>query len=67
VTRLKWKLILFRLETVLILPQDRYTVCAICAIGSEIILDVPGGTPRDKAQVEARLSTFGDSANLDTR
>jgi hypothetical protein len=30
---------------VLILMQDRYTVCAKCTIGSEIILDTPDGTP----------------------
>jgi hypothetical protein len=43
-TRLKWKLILVRLEIVQILTR-----CAVCAertIGSEIILDAPDGTPR---------------------
>jgi hypothetical protein len=44
--RLKWKLVLFHLEIVLILTQDRCTVCAECTIGSEIILDAPDGTPR---------------------
>jgi hypothetical protein len=39
-------LISFRLETVLILMQDSYTVCAKRTIGSEIILDAPDGTPR---------------------
>jgi hypothetical protein len=34
------------LEIVLILTQGRYTVCAECTIGSEIILDAPRGTPR---------------------
>jgi hypothetical protein len=33
-------------EIVLILTQDRCTVCAEYAIGSEIILDAPDGTPR---------------------
>ena len=28
------------------LDADRYTVCAECTIGSEIILDAPDGTPR---------------------
>ena len=31
---------------VLILTQDRCTVCAEHTIGSEIILDAPDGTPR---------------------
>jgi hypothetical protein len=34
VTRLKWKLILVHLEIVLILTQDRCTVCAERTIGS---------------------------------
>ena len=39
------KLILVRLEIVLILTQDRCTVCAERTIGLEIVLDVPDGTP----------------------
>jgi hypothetical protein len=35
-----------RLEIVLILTQDRCTVCAKHTIGSKIILDVPDGTLR---------------------
>jgi hypothetical protein len=46
VTRLKWKLILVRLEIVLIMIQDRCIVYAECAKGLEIILDAPDGTPR---------------------
>jgi hypothetical protein len=34
------------LEIVLILMQDRCTVCAKYTIGAEIILDAPDGTPR---------------------
>jgi hypothetical protein len=45
-TRLKWKLILVRLEIVVILTQDSCTICAECTTGSEIILDAPDGTPR---------------------
>ena len=45
-TRLKWKLILVRLEIVLILTQDRCMVCDEHTIGSEIILEAPDGTPR---------------------
>ena len=40
------KLVLVRLEIVLILAQDWCTVCAERTKGSEIILDVPDGTPR---------------------
>jgi hypothetical protein len=32
-------------EIVLILMQDRYTVCAECAIGSEIVFGAPDETP----------------------
>ena len=35
-----------RLEMVLLLVQDRCTVCAKRTIGSDIILDAPDGTPR---------------------
>jgi hypothetical protein len=45
VTRLELKLILVRLEIVLILMQDSCIVCAERTIGSEIILDAPNGTP----------------------
>jgi hypothetical protein len=38
-------LILVHLETVLVLEQDRCTVCAKCTIGSEIILDALDGSP----------------------
>jgi hypothetical protein len=43
--RLKWILVLVYLEIVLILTQDRCTVCVERTIGSEIILDTPDGTP----------------------
>jgi hypothetical protein len=39
-------LILVRLEIVLILKQDRCTVCAERTIGSEIVFDIPDGSPR---------------------
>jgi hypothetical protein len=38
-------LISVRLETVLVLVQDRSTVCTEHTIGSEIVLDKPDGTP----------------------
>jgi hypothetical protein len=41
-----WNLVSVRLETVLVLVQYSCTVCAKCAIGSEIVLDAPDDTPR---------------------
>ena len=41
-----WNIVLVCLETVLVSVQDRSTVCAKLTIGSEIILDLPSGTPR---------------------
>ena len=35
-----------RLEMVLVLVQDRCTVCAKRSIGSDIVLDAPDGTHR---------------------
>jgi hypothetical protein len=37
-------------ETVLVLEHDRCTVCAENTIGSEIVLDAPGGTLVDEAR-----------------
>jgi hypothetical protein len=53
-----------RLDIVLILTEDSYTVCAKCTTASAIVLDAPEG---DEAQVEARFRPFKDSANLDAR
>jgi hypothetical protein len=39
-------LTLVRLEIVLILMQDRCTVCVERTMGSEILLDAPDGTSR---------------------
>ena len=44
-TRLKWKLDSVHLEIVPVLTKDRCMVCAERAIGLEIILDAPDGTP----------------------
>jgi hypothetical protein len=46
VTRLKWKLVSVRLEKVLVLMQDRCTVCAEFTTGTKIILNASDGTPR---------------------
>jgi hypothetical protein len=40
------ELFLVCLEIVLILMQDRSTVCVEHTIGSKIILDAPSGTPK---------------------
>jgi hypothetical protein len=41
-----WKVVSVHSEIVLILTQDRSTVCAKLIIGLEIVLDAPDGTPR---------------------
>jgi hypothetical protein len=46
VMRLKWKLESVCLEIVLILTQDRRTVCAKHTTGSKIVLDAPDVTTR---------------------
>jgi hypothetical protein len=46
VTWVVWNLILVRLETVLVLVQDRCMVCTEHIIGIEIVLDAHNGTPR---------------------
>jgi hypothetical protein len=45
--------------------QDGCTVCSKRTISLDIVLDVPDGTRRCEAQVEAQSGLFGDSANLD--
>ena len=40
-----WNLVSIRLEIVLVLVLDGWTVCVERTIGSEIILDAPDGTP----------------------
>ena len=66
-TRLKWKLVLVRLEIVLVLVQDRCTVYARRTMGSKIVLDTMMVLLRVEAQVDARFVLFGDSAMLDAR
>ena len=62
-----WNLVSVRLEAVLVLVQDRCTVCAKRTIGSQIVLDARMELLGDEAQVEALFVLFGDSANLDAR
>ena len=58
--RLKWKLDLVYLEIVLILTQDKCTVCAERTIGSEIVLDAPDG-------MESHFRLFGDRVSVGAR
>ena len=60
-------LVSFRLEIVLILTQDRRTVCVKRTMGSEIILDAPDGTLGDVGHVESCFGTFGDSVSVGAR
>jgi hypothetical protein len=45
-SRLNWKLVSVYLEIVLILTQDRRTVCGESTVGSKIVMHTPEGTPR---------------------
>ena len=67
VTCVKWRLILFRLQIVLISAQDRCMICAEFSMAMEIVLGVPDGTLGEVGQVEARFILFGDSSNLSAR
>ena len=54
-------------EIVLVLVEDRCTVCAKCTTGSDIVFNALMVLLGDESQVEAPFSLFGDSANLDAR
>jgi hypothetical protein len=56
-----------RLEIVLILTQDRCTVCTELTIGSQIVFDTPDGLVSDMGRVESRFSPFGDSVSVNAR
>jgi hypothetical protein len=56
-----------RLETVLILTQDRCTVCTERTTGSQIVWDAPDGLVSDMGRVESRFSPFGDSVSVSAR
>ena len=66
-TLVLWKLVSVRLEIVLVLVQDRRTICAKRTIGLDIIFNAPMVILGDKAQVKAPFSPFGDCANLVAR
>jgi hypothetical protein len=54
------------LGIVLILMQDRCTVCSKGIIGLEIIFDAPDGTQGDMGHLESRFS-FGDGVSVGAR
>ena len=49
-----------RLEMVLLLVQDRCTVCAKRTVGSDIILDAPEGILRRRGSGGISFGPFGD-------
>jgi hypothetical protein len=53
-----------RLEMVLILTQDRCTVCTKHTIGSQKVFDAADGLVSDMGRVESRFSPFGDSVSV---
>ena len=55
------------LDIVLILTQDRCTVCVERTLCSEIILDAPMELLGDVGQVESRFSPFGDIVSVGAR
>ena len=54
-------------DIVLILTQDRCTVCVECTIGPEIILDAPDELLGDVGHVESHFFPFGDNVNVGAR
>ena len=65
--RLKWKFVSVRLEIVLILTQDRCTVCVECTIGQEMILDAPDELLGGVGLVESLFFPFGGSVSVGAR
>ena len=57
-------LVLVYLEIVLILTQDRCTICAEHTIGSKIIWTHPMEPLIDVGQVESCFGAFGDSVSV---
>ena len=61
---MKCKLVSVGLEIVLVLTQDRCTVCAEHTIGSEIVLDDLMELLGDVGHVESHFGSFGDSISV---
>ena len=66
-TKLNWKLVLVRLEIVLILTQDPCTGCAESTIGSEIIWTHPMELLAELGHVESSFSLFVDGVSVSAR
>ena len=66
-TRVMSNHVFVHLEMVLVLVQDRCTVCAKRTIGSETFWRHSMVLLGDEAQVQARFSLFRDSTSLDVR
>ena len=66
-TRIKWKLVSVLSEIMLILMEDRCTICIERTIGLEIILEVPGELLGDVGHVESQFFPFGDSVSVGAR
>ena len=66
-TKLNWKLVLVRLEIVLILTQDGCMVCVERTIGSEIIFDAPEELLGDVGHLESCFLPFRDSVSVGAR
>ena len=62
---LKWKLVLVRLEVVLVLAQDRRMVLLNAPREWKSFWAHPMVLLGDVSHVEARFGPFGDSVNLD--
>ena len=60
-------LVSIRLETVLVLVQERGTVCAKHTMAQKSFLTHPMVLLGDEAEMEARFGPFGDTANFDVR
>ena len=50
-----WNLASVQLEIVLVSVPDSCMVCAQCTIGSEIVVEVPDGTPRYRGSSESSV------------
>jgi len=53
-----WNVTSIQLEIVLVSVQDSSMVCAQCTIGSEIVVEVPDGTPRYRGSSESSVRSI---------
>ena len=65
--RLKWKLVSVRFEIVLILTQDRWTVCVERTLGLESFRMHPMELLGDVGYVESHFSQFVDCVTVGAR